>query len=106
MGSLPSIKKKLFFQYVSSKFKSKDQISNLVMSDGKLTETDAEKADVLKSFFHSVFKDSTNDVLPDFKLRTNATLSKIQVSEAQMLEALKSLRWTSPLDRMAFIPEF
>ena len=46
---------KLFFQYVSSKLKSRDQISNLVMSDGKLTETDAEKADVLKSFFPQCF---------------------------------------------------
>ena len=41
---------KLFYQYVSSKTKPREQISNLKKPDGTLTENDLEKAEVLKTF--------------------------------------------------------
>ena len=46
---------KLFYQYVSSTSKPREQISNLMKPDRTLTENDLEKAEVLKTFFHSVF---------------------------------------------------
>ena len=83
---------KLFYQYVSSKIKTRDPISNLKKSDGTLTTNNQEKADVLKSFFHSVFTNVTDDPLPPFEDRTNEKLSHLLVTESQMVKALQSLK--------------
>ena len=42
---------KRFFQYVSSKTKPKETVSNLKKDDGTLTENNCEKANVLNQFF-------------------------------------------------------
>ena len=47
---------------------------------------------MLKTFFHSVFNADTDTTLPDFKLRTDESLSFFEISENRMLEALKSLK--------------
>ena len=83
---------KSFYQYVSSKIKSRVPISNLKKADGSLTVNDAEKAEVLKTFFHSVFTNGQDDTLPPFPKRTNETLSHLAVTEPQMLKALRSLK--------------
>ena len=91
---MPEIKTnpKLFYQYVSSKTKPRDHISNLKKPDGTLTENDLEKAEVLKTFFHSVFTNDKDDNLPDFNSRTNKSLSFLTVTEPQMVKALQSLK--------------
>ena len=84
---------KVFYQYVSSKIKGRESVSNLLKEDGTLTQNDHEIAEVLKSFFHSVFTDDSNDnTLPAFDRRTLETLSHIEVSENQMVKALQSLK--------------
>ena len=84
---------KLFYQYVSSKIKGRENISNLLKDDGTLTENDQQKAEVLKTFFHSVFTDDSNqNDMPVFEPRTQKLLSHIEVSEDQMERALKSLK--------------
>ena len=42
---------KSFFHYVSTKTKAREPVSNLRNSEGGLTETDLQKAEVLQSFF-------------------------------------------------------
>ena len=84
---------KLFYQYVSSKIKGKENISNLLREDGTLTENDQQIAEVLKKFFHSVFTDDSKVTdMPIFELRTDQTLTHVEVTEAQMLKALQSLK--------------
>ena len=56
---------------------------------GLLTESDLEKAEVLKHFFHSVFTDDKDDTLPDFSTRTTEILSHLEVTEDQMVKALR-----------------
>ena len=77
---------------MSSKIKGRENISNLLKDDGTLTENDQQKAEVLKTFFHSVFTDDSNqNDMPVFEPRTQKLLSHI-VSEDQMERALKSLK--------------
>ena len=83
---------KSFYQYVSSKIKTRVPISNLKKADGTLTVNNLEKAEVLKTFFHSVFTNGQDDTLPPFPKRTNESLSHLSVTEPQMLKALQSLK--------------
>ena len=46
---------KLLYQYLASQSKPKETIPNLRKPDGTLTETDSDKANVLNSFFASIF---------------------------------------------------
>ena len=74
---------------MSSKIKGRENISNLLKDDGTLTENDQQKAEVLKTFFHSVFTDDSNqNDMPVFEPRTQKLLSHIEVSEDQMERAL------------------
>lgn len=82
---------KAFYSYVSSRSKPKEGVSNLTKSDGSLTNTDREKAEILNSFFSSVFtkEDTTN--VPSFPLRTDATLTDIVISEETIRKELNKL---------------
>ena len=73
-----------FFKYVNSKIKPKEDISNLKMQDGELTENDTQKAEVLNAFFHSVFTDEDKNDLPIFKKQTDAILSYVNITEKDM----------------------
>ena len=63
---------KAFFKYVNSKIKPKEGISNLKMQDEELTENDTKKAEVLNTFFHSVFTEEDKNGLPTFDKQTDA----------------------------------
>lgn len=56
---------KAFWSYVSNKTKTRSGIADLKKPDGTRTTTDQEKADILNSFFQSVFTKEDNDDLPD-----------------------------------------
>ena len=58
---------KMFFQYVNSKVKSKSGIADLNKEDGSKTKNDTEKAELLNSFFQSVFTIEDDGPLPDFE---------------------------------------
>ena len=53
---------KAFYRYAQSKLKTRSAISQLLQNDGSLTTSDKDKANVLNSFFTSVFtrEDMTN----------------------------------------------
>ena len=63
---------KAFFQYVNTKLKPKENISNLLKEDGTLTESDIEKCEVLNKFFASVFSVEDKNNVPTFTC-TNVT---------------------------------
>ena len=83
---------KSFFHYVSNKIKPKDSVPNLMKGDGKVTENSQEKANVLNSFFTSVFTDEPEGNVPNFKCTKNVEcISEVNVSEEMMFKALKKI---------------
>ena len=82
---------KIFFRYVNSKIKPKEGISNLTKEDGKLTENDIEKTEVLNNFFQSVYTTEDKNNIPTFEDKTDILLTNIQVTENDMQKALYNL---------------
>ena len=66
-------------------------ISNLTMKNGDLTETDHQKADVLKDFFTSVFTKEDDSKLPDIKDKTDTILSHVDITQESMFKKLNCL---------------
>ena len=60
-------------------------------TDGKLTESNADKAEVLNKFFSSVFTTENMENIPVFPSQTESVLESILVTEKMMLDKLKSL---------------
>ena len=83
---------KAFFQYVASKIKSTESISNLTKSDGTLTEDDQGKASVLSDFFGSVFTKEDLSNVPVFNHPNVNILSSLSVSQENVCKSLKSLK--------------
>ena len=52
--------KKLFYKYINSKRRTKENIHSLLDEAGNVTTEDKEKAEVLNAFFTSVFKSQTS----------------------------------------------
>ena len=82
---------KMFFRYVNSKIKPKEGVSNLVKEDGKLTENNQEKTEVLNNFFQSVYTSEDKNNIPTFEKKTDKVISTISVTENDMYNALKNL---------------
>ena len=53
---------KAFWRYCKSKMKNRSKLGDLKMADGKLTGDDVTKADLLNSFFVSVFTRENTDI--------------------------------------------
>ena len=56
---------KKYWAYVKSKTKTRSKIPSLMKEDGSKASTAAEKAEVLNSFFGSVFTDENMDTIPE-----------------------------------------
>ena len=82
---------KALFNYISSKTKPKETISDLDKPNGEMTENDEEKSQVLNDFFSSVFVQESKDNIPTFDKEVENNLSNIQITENDMLNVLKSL---------------
>ena len=83
---------KAFFQYVNTKLKPKENISNLLKEDGTLTESDIEKCEVLNKFFASVFSVEDKNDVPTFTCTNESFISNILVTEDDMKDALNGLK--------------
>ena len=71
---------KAFYQYVASKTKTKEGVSNLIKKDGTLTNSDLEKAETLNNFFSSVFTIEDKHNIPEFSLRTDKTIDNVNIT--------------------------
>ena len=58
---------KAFYQYISSKLLKKENIADLIDSNGNLTKNDSDKCEVLNNFFSSVFTKENISDIPNFK---------------------------------------
>lgn len=86
---------KLFWKYVKSQTKTKDKISDLMKEDGTLTSSNKEKAEILNTFFSSVFtRESLINVptLPDRSF--DKMLSEFEITEETVYNKLKKLNVT------------
>ena len=82
---------KIVYQYISQQSKPRDPVANLQKEDGSLTETDSEKAEVLNSFFSSVFVNEGDSPSPPFKSNNENVLNNVEVTVDEMTKKLKSL---------------
>ena len=82
---------KCFFNYVNSQLKPRECISNLKREDGSMTETDQEKAEVLNSFFSSVFVKENDEPIPELDVDIEKELNNIIITDNDMLDVLKNL---------------
>ena len=82
---------KAFYSYVSSKTKPKEGVSNLTKDNGSLTETDGEKAEILNSFFTSVFTEEDLANMPSFDKKSDTILTSVSVDEESIRKKLENL---------------
>ena len=86
---------KSFFHYVSTKTKAREPVSNLRNSEGGLTETDLQKAEVLQSFFSSVFTREGDDPPPNMAPKCEHSINTVLVTEEEMVKRLSALKISS-----------
>ena len=84
---------KPFWKYVNRNMKNPTGVETLKLEDGSIAETDQEKADVLSSFFRSVFTEEDTNRMPVFpSLHQGVKLNYIEISEQQVAKKLQSLK--------------
>ena len=100
--------KKLFYKYINSKRRTRENLCSLLDEAGNVTTEDKEKADILNAFFTSVFTSQTS--YPQVSLLSDlAALAGEQTKPPTIQEETETCysNWTatSPWDRMRFTRE-
>ena len=62
---------KAFYQYIASKTITKEGVYELINKEGKLTNDDTEKCNIVNEFFSSVFTNEDTTNLPNFDFKEN-----------------------------------
>ena len=71
-----------FFKYAKSKLKTRAGVSDLERADGTMASCDASKAEVLNTFFTSVFTNEDTTNIPDFEhLLYNTQLTELTITQ-------------------------
>ena len=84
---------KSFWKYVNSKLKRSTGICNLIKSDGTLTTSDKDKAQVLNEFFSSVFTSENIKNVPILKPHNNNTfIPEILLTSTAVKNKLNNLK--------------
>lgn len=82
---------KAFWSYVNGKTKAKSGVADLKKSDGTRTSSDKEKAEILNTFFQSVFTVENNDIPDPPSYNFNEKLSDFSITEDKVKKLLKEL---------------
>ena len=86
------VNSKRVWKYVNSKLKRQTGISNLKMADGGLTKTDKDKADVINTFFSSVFTKENTESVPQLNSHNNNLfLSDLILTQEAVKKKLEGL---------------
>ena len=84
---------KAFWRYANSKLKTRSKVSQLFKEDGTITENDNEKAQVLNTFFSSVFTEEDISEIPSLGKRyKNDPLGHLHITPAMVLKKLNKLK--------------
>ena len=93
---------KLFWSYVRSKLKTKGKLGQLETENGTITNDSRKKAEVLNTYFASVFEIEGQGALPEFQDRDfDETLTYIEISEnlvAKSIDRMKPSKSQGPDD--------
>lgn len=88
---------KPFWKYVNLKRKNKININNLRKSDGTVTCSDTECANVLADFFATVFVDEDISNIPDVQSVTDLEINTVLFTTQKVAEVLKQFpNFSSP----------
>ena len=72
---------KSFWKYSNDKLKTRDKVNDLLKENGSLTKNDNEKAEVLNSFFKSVFTVEDTSQLPEPQgMKVDQVLSTVEIT--------------------------
>jgi hypothetical protein len=83
---------KAFYAYTKSKLHTQENVANLEDSEGRWANTDKEKAEMLNSFFSSVFTHENKTDIPELeKPKLESTLTDIDISEEKVVNILNKL---------------
>ncbi|KAI8500844.1 hypothetical protein Bbelb_216620 [Branchiostoma belcheri] len=83
---------KAFWRYVTSRIQTREKVGSLISEDGKVAESDAEKAEVLNYFFASVFTAEDMTIMPSIdSIPVASRLEDIDISEEKVFEKLSEL---------------
>ena len=83
---------KAFYRYARSKMKTKSTVGDLERLDGTMADTDVQKAEVLNSFFASVFTAEGEGDIPLFERRAyNTELVDLSITKEKIESILKTL---------------
>ena len=82
---------KRFYSYINSARKTKSKIGPLKRENGEIVADASEKAEMLNSFFSSVFVRSTKEV-PIIEKKTVPEINSIEVEEEDVREALGAIK--------------
>ena len=87
--------KKLFYKYINSKRRTRENLHSLLDEAGNVTTEDEEKADVLNAFFTSVFKRQTGypqvSLLPDLAALAGEQTKPPTIQEVTVRDLLLQL---------------
>jgi hypothetical protein len=83
---------KAFYAYARSKLKTKEGIADLEDGDGGVATSDAEKAEVLNTFFSSVFTKEDVDNIPTFEPRSEVKLENFNITATEVRKKLQKLK--------------
>jgi len=84
--------KRNFNRYVKSKTKSRVTVGPLKTADGRMVDSDKDMADVLNSFFKSVFTKEDISNVPKLGKETELQLSRITITEDAVRRKIQELR--------------
>ena len=92
----------MFWSYVRSKLKTKGKLGQLETENGTITNDSRKKAEVLNTYFASVFEIEGQGALQEFQDRDfDETLTYIEISEnlvAKLIDRLKPSKSQGPDD--------
>ena len=84
---------KLFWSYARSKIKTKSNFGQLEIPDGSFTNDNQERAEILNSYFASVFELEGSEALPDFEERHfTEPLTSIVINAPGISKAINKLK--------------
>ena len=97
---------KLFWKFVQSKTKIKEDIQCIIDDSGEIHSDNHKKAELLNVFFTSVFTNENEENMPAFRERTDTNLDNINVDENAVEKLLRQVKETKSHGPDGIHPKF
>ena len=89
---------KAFYKYARSKMKTCSTVADIKRPDGTMTETDVDKAEILNSYFTSVFTQESLENIPTFErtLHNTEELTDFMITHEKVEKILNTTKPPGP----------